>query len=500
MSVPNRNLLANFAGTGWNAAVTLALVPFYLHVLGAEGFGLVGFFTTLSSVLWLFDLGLSTTLNRELASMKPSGSQAFRARDLVKTLATLYWGFAALLALTVMLSAPWLASRWLQPESLAVESVTSSIRLMALVIGLQFPFAIYAGGLLGIHRHVALNGVIVAAVTVRGVVTVLVLTLVSSTVEAFFICQLAAWALQTAATRAALLRYLPAETDSGKFRTEQLRRLARFAIGITVITAAGALLTQIDKIVLSRLLSLQDFGYYVLASTLATGLSVIAAPFFASIFPRFTQLVSNGEEELLRLTYHQTAQRLSLLVLPAAVVLALFPREILMLWTGSGDIAVRSAPLLTLLSVGFAANAVMHIPYALQLAHGWTRLALSLNVAGVIFLVPLSILGARQFGGMGTATVWLALNLLYVSAGVPLMHRRLLRGEAGRWYLQDVGVPLAIALLIAVPARFLLTSLQPASVLPILILITFLTFSSVAVLTPTKVFSIGSGKSQEPHA
>jgi hypothetical protein len=49
----------------------------------------------------------------------------------------------------------------------------------------------------------------------------------------------------------------------------------------------------------------------------------------------------------------------------------------------------------------------------------------------------------REFGGVGAAFVWLALNLGYVAIGIPLMHRRLLPTEMSRWYWVDVLPPLA---------------------------------------------------------
>jgi hypothetical protein len=46
----------------------------------------------------------------------------------------------------------------------------------------------------------------------------------------------------------------------------------------------------------------------------------------------------------------------------------------------------------------------------------------------------------------GAATVWCALNVSYLLVSIPLMHRRLLRTEALRWYLWDTGVPMIASL------------------------------------------------------
>ena len=61
------NLVANFAGQGWTAIMVLAFVPLYLKFLGIEAYGLIGFYAMLQAAFQILDLGLSQTINREMA-------------------------------------------------------------------------------------------------------------------------------------------------------------------------------------------------------------------------------------------------------------------------------------------------------------------------------------------------------------------------------------------------------------------------------------------------
>ena len=45
-------------------------VPVYISYLGIEAYGLIGLFATLQAWLSLLDLGLSPTLNREMARLR----------------------------------------------------------------------------------------------------------------------------------------------------------------------------------------------------------------------------------------------------------------------------------------------------------------------------------------------------------------------------------------------------------------------------------------------
>jgi hypothetical protein len=73
---------------------------------------------------------------------------------------------------------------------------------------------------------------------------------------------------------------------------------------------------------------------------------------------------------------------------------------------------------------------------------------------------------AARFGGAGVAAGWIVLNFGFLAVGVPLMHRRLLRGELGRWYLQDILPPAAAAVAVALSARLALPAVPqgPAGV------------------------------------
>ena len=100
-----------------------------------------------------------------------------------------------------------------------------------------------------------------------------------------------------------------------------------------------------------------------------------------------------------------------------------------------------------------------------------------MNLAFIATMLPLLIFSAIRFGQLGAAAVWLVLNAVYFMTGVPLTHRRLLRGETARWYLRDVGPAMAVAVLVAGVAKCsglpLLTRWQTAITLGAVWCVTF---------------------------
>jgi O-antigen/teichoic acid export membrane protein len=293
--------------------------------------------------------------------------------------------------------------------------------------------------------------------TIQHAGAVVVLWLVSPTIVAYFSWQILVNVVQTVVLRQATWRSLDPAPGHPRFRSSVLRRHWRFAAGMTGISVLSIVLTQSDKLILSKLLPLATFGTYMVALNLSNGIPQLVTPLFAALFPRFTQLLTAPDREREAATlYHQACQTVSAIMLPAAALLIAFPREILLLWTRDPTLARNASELLRLLVIGSALNALMFIPLVLQLASGWTRLVILQNAANVVLLVPLMVWLVNLRGAVGGALVWILVNAGYVLVMVPLVHRRLLKEEMWRWYRTDVAVPLLSVAGVVTVARLLL--------------------------------------------
>jgi O-antigen/teichoic acid export membrane protein len=487
MSKLKANIIANFLGNGWTAFVTLGCVPLYIHFMGIEAYGLVGFFSVLMGVFSLLDLGLSATLSREMARLSVLADKAQEMRDLVRTLEMIYWAVAAVLAVVVISCASPIAHHWVQAGQLSTQTVKHAIALMGLAIALQWPLNFYAGGLVGLQRQVLLNGVNVAMATIRGGGAVLILWLVSPTIHAFFSWQIVSSALRICVVALLLWRSLPPTGVRAAFKVYLFRNIWRFAAGITGISTLTLILTQLDKIILSKMLNLKMFGYYTLAAMAASAIGYLVAPCFTAIYPRFTQLVAADNLAELKACYHRGCQLVSVLILPTALVISLFSREILYLWTRNPVAAEQTWLILSLLVIGGALNGLMNMPFALQLANGWTGLAFYGNAIAVAVIVPIIILLTLHFGAPGAAIAGIILYGGYLLFAIPITHRRLLPGDTRRWYLEDVGYPLLAAAAIAGVGRWLIHGQMSLPVTAALLLSVYIAALTAAALAASLV-------------
>lgn len=435
------NVSANLLGKILAAAVGLACIPTYIHILGVAGYGVIGMWITLETLAMLLDLGLSPTITRELAATAQRAERAQEVRDLVRTIEVAYCGLGLLIGAAIVVSAAPIATYWLRSSQLSLGEVRTSVELIGVLILCRWPLSFYSSGLTGIERQVLLSWMTCAFAVVRNLGAIVVLVFVSPTILAFLVWQIAINIGHTGTTASLLWWSLPAG-GTPRFRPELLRRIWKFAGGVTATALVSVLLSDLDKLVVSGLLSLEEFGFYTLASRMAATLYLASSSVFAALYPAFVRLATAPDEPKLAELYHRGAQMMSVLVLPAAITGALFARPAIFAWTGNELIADNTAPIASLLMIGTAFHCVLTVPYAAQLAYGWTSLAFWVNLSYVPITTVLLVVLTKHFGTTGAAGVWLLINASWFGTHVPLMHRRLLRNEARRWYVQDVGIPL----------------------------------------------------------
>ena len=459
LTTVKRNIVANYLGQGWTAVMGLAFVPLYIQYLGMEAYGLVGLFAVVQAWLTLLDMGITPTLNREMARYTAGAHTPQSIRDLLRSLEILCFTIAAIIGIAMWAASGYLARHWLKVERLPTDVVVQALVVMAFVVALRFVEGVYRGSLFGLQRQIWYNGVTAILATIRHAGAVAILAWVSPTIQAFFLWQAFVSLLSVVVLAVSVHRALPRAPTTPTFSRQAVAGVWKFAGGMMGITFLAILLTQVDKVLLSRLLTLERFGYYTLAAAVAGVLYMVIGPITQAIYPRLVELASRDNEAAMVSVYHQGAQLVTVVTAPAVMLLSFFAAGVVYMWSGNPGLAQNTAPILSALVIGTFLNGLMWIPYQFQLAHGWTGLTLKVNLVAVAVLIPAIFWVVPRYGAVGAARIWIALNAGYVLIAVQFMHRRLIPREKWRWYFGDVLLPVAGAVGIMLVAQ----QLQPAS-------------------------------------
>ena len=463
-----KNLIAAYSGMFVNMLVPLIVTPFVLRALGMEAYGLIGIGLMLQSILAFMEVGLSASLARAFAqrtaALEDNGSHA-GMHDLLRTLEYFYLVLVGFVCLLVLLVSPLIARYWITDHGLPYAVVWQSISLIGLMIAMRFFVSLYGGGLAGLQRQVILNTTSIILNVIANIGAVVVLFWVSSDPRAYFAWLALMGALSAIALRFVLTATLPAVTRPARFAWDQWQSIRKFSVGISSLTVTSIAITQTDKVLLSRLLPLRDFGFYSIASNVANFVQLITIPVQTVYYPRMTQCQAKGDTEELIRTYRFASRLVALLVFPLGFTLALFSQDILLLWLRDSLVAERVHMILSLLVIGSTLlTSLMMMPYALTLAHADTRVTLRMHMFLLCIQVPAVILSALEFGAVGAAGFWCALFCIYGPLYAWRVNRKYLAASHFEWLWASVLKPALPALMAAAAVKQVVTGFAiPAS-------------------------------------
>ena len=478
------NVVANYAGIAFQTLISFAFVPVYIKFLGIEAYGLIGFYTILQASMQILEFGLRPTLGREMGLFKGGGRSAEFIRNLLRSIEIL-WLFVGLIITSLMLAtAPWLARHWVGENSMAPETISKAIQMMGVVISLKSLESMYSSTIFGLQRQVAGNALAVGLSAIRAFGAVGVLTLFSADIVSFFIWQGTVSIVSALTLRAVAWRFLPQTNTSARFSLQTLSSIKSFALGIAGTSVVVFLLMQTDKILLSKILTLKEFAHYSLAVMMANALFMVGQPVVTAIYPRLAQLFGGKDHSLLAYTFHKGAQLLTVLVGSAAAVLFFYATAIVGLWTHDPEVASHTGAILSVLALGGLLNVLNWMPYQIQLASGWTSLALAANSISLIVLIPAILYIAPRYGGYGTAWVWVVLNFTNLIVCFAIMFHRLLREEKWSWIVKDTFIPLLSSFSIAALfTNITISSLTYAYQVVFLLIVSLFTLASAVMVT-----------------
>lgn len=385
-------------------------LPWYLSELGSKQFGLISFIATLQAVLGLLDAGMSQALVREVAVRFDQTTEGrYKVASLLLGFERIYWVFALFTGCLVGLLANSIATHWLNLDGLSAAKGREAIYGAAFIFAAQFPGSIYRSVLVGTQTQIALNWIMATGALLRHIGGVAIV-MVWPTLLAYLIWHAAIALLETLFRGKWAWRVLQLKQSQAKWDIKKLYSLWRLVAGMSLVTLLGALTVQIDRIMLSRMVSIEQFGYYTIAASLALGALQLINPLTQAVLPRAIQMRNNPIE--LRNLGIKLMKAISLLVGLGIFIFITVGRWLLDIWLRNSEAVSEVYPTLTILLIGTALNAFYNVGYVSWLAQQKISLVIRVNAIALILsivLIPPLILRA---GPIGAAVSWLTINFI----------------------------------------------------------------------------------------
>ncbi len=436
-------------------------MPMYIKYMGDESYGLVGFYIMLQAWMQLLDLGMTPTLIRETARYRGGESSQLELKKLIRTLETIFYGITLSAVFLSYLFSDSVAINWLKVEHLPLDIVGTSIQLTAIAVVLRWVSSLYRGIVTGFEEIVWLSTYNIFIALSRFIFVIPIILWVDNGPVSFF-----GYQLLISLTEVLLLRlkaYSLYASKVGKksnisfFHWESLKGVLRFSGTIAFTASTWAIVTQADKLILSKILTLTDYAYFTLAIMASSGIAVLGNTSGIALMPRFSKLSAENKNNEILLLYRTSTKFIGAVTIPASLALAFFAQPILFIWTGDNEIASKTAKVLSLYSIGNCFLVFNAFPYYLQYAYGNLRLHLIGSILFVLFFLPTLIYYSGQYGAVGASWSWMLANFICFIFWVAFLHKQLSPGLHLKWLFNDVGFSLICCLPFAIALNYFIS-------------------------------------------
>jgi O-antigen/teichoic acid export membrane protein len=426
--------------------IGILLMPVYLRYLGGEAFGLVGFSIMLQAWIQMLDFGMSPVLSREMSRYRAGAVSSAELALILNSLEFALGLLALLVVFLVSIFSNWIATEWLSVAGISENELTLCVALIGLSGTMIWLSGLYRAALSGLERQKQVNGLTVGLTTLRYLGPVPLLLYVSQAPLYFFAFQAAVsvfslWVFSSA-TRASI-------SYKVEFRLDRVTMLAMFPMagGMAFLSTVWVVVTQVDKLVLSGLLTLENYGYFMLATMAASGVLVLIPPMNQVVQPRLTILSVRDDRIQLVKLYLLATQVFAVAFFCLGGGLAFFAEPILRIWSGRSDVAVLMAPVLFWYALANSVTGLLVLPFMLQFAQGKLRWHINANLVMMAIFMPALIIAADFWGAIGTGRVQFFGNLLFLMLWIPVIHRRFLPTVNLKSLFLDTWVPGGVVLL-----------------------------------------------------
>ena len=397
-----RNTLFNNIGYFWQLLVSLLLIPFIIHRIGMEQFGIWVLLEVVVIYLSLLDFtGIGGAFVKYIAEYH--ARKDFKKCNQVINLGWAYYTvFWIIMAILVYLLRKPILRLFDFPSDLSstISVVFLGILLISLIRG---SFAVFRSVLLGVQRMDITNIIAILASLVNAAGVILFLSLgfgLKGLVMSGLIVAVFTIILQTIFAYKTLpqLKFRPFS-----FSKDIFKKTFVYGINIRVASLSELINTHVDKIFLGYFLNTMFVGSYELGAKIARIARSFPEQLLPAILPASSELHALDDKDNLRKLYHRGSKYLGLLTFPLAFFIIANAPLIIILWMGNRGFPgfTESVLALQVLSVGYVFMLLVSMGRLIARGIGIPQYEMRSSVLIVILNISLSIILIIKLGFTG---------------------------------------------------------------------------------------------------
>jgi O-antigen/teichoic acid export membrane protein len=408
-----RNVGTRYLAIAVELLIGLVMLPFNLHHLGQEAYGLWMLSAGVTVHFSVLDLGYGSAVVKFIAQYRAHRD----GRALNEIASTMFYVYAAIgvAAYLVVIALALNFQHFFRITPEQAEIGKWILLIIGLNIACNFPFSVFGGVIDGFQRYDRNNLVAIvtsvcvalanAAVLMAGYgLIALVAATTSVRLLAYAVYRMNAYRI-----------YPPLRIRASFFRKSRLREVTGFSVYSSVIDWANKLNYELDEIIIGVFLGAAPVAVWAVADRIISGIQRLTNQVNGVLFPFIVDSdQTNKNERLQRLLLEGT--RLSVAtVVPIAVGLILLAYPLVNAWVGPKMLG--SAPVIQILAIVVALRVGNATGTTLLKGAGRVKYLAAVNIATGLANLVISALLVKPFGLVGVAVgtlVPIAISTIFV--------------------------------------------------------------------------------------
>lgn len=467
--------------------LTIYVAPKYIKYLGMDFYGLIGFFTIAQVWMQLLDFGSTGLISRESAKVRYGSLDRKLFSRLFSVVEKYFFFTAVTLIACVFLFQNKVSKLFFNNSINYLEDDHKAIVYLLITVVLRWVSGLYRSHINGSEEISWISLFNIISGTFRTLFSLFLIIFYKFTAADFFLYQIILGVIEL------LIIYEKSNSLDAKnskslltsFENYYVVDRLKFALKLAFSGFIWIVLTQLDKLYLSSVLSLKEFGILSVALTISNGIYLLTNPIGNIALTRMTS-VYDEKEKLIHI-YELAFQFLVVIIFPVSLCIILFSKELIYIWLGDIDIAMQASKITSLYVIGnFFMIGMAYVSY-LQISAGRLRYHIIGEVAYFFAIVPSFLFAGQNYGMLGVGYVWALYNGIYFLIWSSVIHRKFLGNFHAKWMIKQVLPPVLIVscVLLAIKINIELPNDRAGSAI-YLTLITLL-LSIIGVLTSTKI-------------
>jgi len=392
-----KNVALNFIGQMIPLVIAVLTMPYVIHGLGPERFGILSIAWIVLGYFSMFDLGLGRSTTKFVAEALGKG-ETERISPIVWTSLISQLVLGIMGGIIWALITPFLVERVLNiPPELIGETRTTlyllSFSILIIICSISLRGVLEAGQRFDLVNAVSIPGTssifIMTAAGIFfgfGLPGIVVLLIISRAVTALVYLKLC-------------IRIYP-NIRQVAIDANLLKALFTFGGWVTVCSIIGQIMSYADRFFIGMLLPIANVGYYSVSADMLTRLGALPGSFAKTLFPAFSSV--QADQEKLKQLYTRSLKYILLVVGPVVVVFITFSEDLLHIWLGT-QWSSKTTIVFQILSVGLLFNSLSIISGNLFDGLGRPDLRAKIFISYILPYLLLLWLLTEQFGISGAA-------------------------------------------------------------------------------------------------